>query len=190
VQGILVFVIPFEQLNDCASLLAAYFTRLTVFRMTDPESMCFRQIVLFGVRRNFRCRRKRQRDRDGTSVSAPGHARVGPSVWSRCHPDGCRHGFRYELRSAAIFPVRHRTEQKDKLVIGELIAGDIVGSALLLSSAPAEVDAVVMEPVRSMCWGVDTLERYLAANPDVRITVLRHLSRDLAGKIGLVPGSQ
>jgi hypothetical protein len=50
----------------------------------------------------------------------------------------------------------------------ELMPGDIVGSALLLSNAPANVDPVALEPVRSMCWGVDTLERYRAANPDVR----------------------
>jgi hypothetical protein len=56
-----------------------------------------------------------------------------------------------------------------------------------LAGSPADIDAVVVEPVRSMCWEVKTFERYLAANPDVRITVLRHLSRDPAGKIGLVP---
>ena len=41
-----------------------------------------------------------------------------------------------------------------------------MGSALLLSSAPADFDAVVVEPVRSMCWDVTTFESYLAANPD------------------------
>jgi hypothetical protein len=53
-DGILVFVIPFEQLNDCANLLSAAFTRLTVFRMSDPESVRFRQMVILGVRRNMR----------------------------------------------------------------------------------------------------------------------------------------
>jgi len=51
-QGILVLVIPYEQLKDCVSLLSACFTRLTVFRMDDPESMRFRQIAVFGLRRN------------------------------------------------------------------------------------------------------------------------------------------
>src|SRR5215469_15936157 len=41
-QGVLVLVIPYEQLKDCASLLSAYFTRVTVLRMDDPESMRFR----------------------------------------------------------------------------------------------------------------------------------------------------
>lgn len=53
-HGLLVLVIPFEQLKDCASLLSTYFTRVMVLRMEDPESVRFRQIVVFGVRRNLR----------------------------------------------------------------------------------------------------------------------------------------
>jgi hypothetical protein len=45
-----------------------------------------------------------------------------------------------------------------------------------------EVDAVAMEPVRALRWEVETLERYLVANPEVRIVLQRHLARDLAGK--------
>jgi Uncharacterised methyltransferase family (DUF6094) len=53
-HGILVLVIPFEQLKDCASLISTYFTRVAVFRMEDPESVRFRQIVVLGIRRNMR----------------------------------------------------------------------------------------------------------------------------------------
>ena len=53
-RGILIFVIPFEQLGDCAGILAGNFTEIAAFRMTCPESMRFRQIVVFGVRRNMR----------------------------------------------------------------------------------------------------------------------------------------
>jgi Uncharacterised methyltransferase family (DUF6094) len=53
-RGILVFVIPFDQLSDCAGILSANFTRLSAFRMTDPDSIRFRQIVVLGVRRNVR----------------------------------------------------------------------------------------------------------------------------------------
>jgi hypothetical protein len=34
------------------------------------------------------------------------------------------------------------------------------------------------------------LERYLAANPEVRIAVQRHLARDLAGKLVSYAGSE
>jgi hypothetical protein len=66
-------------------------------------------------------------------------------------------------------------------VLGDLVAGNLVGSALQLSGAPAEVDAVAIEPVRALRWEVETLERYLTANPEVRIVLQRHLARDLAG---------
>ena len=73
--------------------------------------------------------------------------------------------------------------RKDDRVLGELVAGDIVGSALLLSGATADVDAEVVEPIRSMRWEVAPLERYLAANPETRIVLQKHLARDLATKL-------
>jgi hypothetical protein len=72
---------------------------------------------------------------------------------------------------------------RDERVLGDLVAGDIVGSALLLSGAPADLDAVAVEPVRAMRWEAGTLERYLAANPETRNIMQRHLARDLAGKL-------
>jgi len=72
---------------------------------------------------------------------------------------------------------------RDKQAFGELGAGDLVGSALLLSGTPSEVDAVAVEPVRDVRWEVGTLERYLNANPETRIVMQRHLARDLAGKL-------
>jgi hypothetical protein len=72
---------------------------------------------------------------------------------------------------------------RDERVLGELVAGNLVGSALLLSGVPADVDAVAAEPVRSMRWEVGTLERYLSANPETRMVMQRHLARDLAGKL-------
>src|SRR5215472_11469639 len=58
---------------------------------------------------------------------------------------------------------------RDESVLGELVAGNLVGSALLLSGVPADVDAVAAEPVRAMRWEVSTLERFLSANPETRI---------------------
>ena len=72
---------------------------------------------------------------------------------------------------------------KDGQVLGELGAGDIVGSALVLSGAPAEVDAVIVEQVRALRWDVATLQRYLEANPETGISIQRSLARDLAAKL-------
>ena len=72
---------------------------------------------------------------------------------------------------------------KDGRVLGELGTGDIVGSALVLSGAPAEVDAVTVEPVRALRWELATLRRYLEANPETRMVFQVKLTRDLAGKL-------
>jgi CRP-like cAMP-binding protein len=72
---------------------------------------------------------------------------------------------------------------RDDRVFGELVAGHIIGSALLLSGVTAEADAVVVEPVRCMRWEVEPLDRYLAANPETRIVLQKYLARDLAGKV-------
>jgi hypothetical protein len=72
---------------------------------------------------------------------------------------------------------------KDGRVLGDLIAGDFVGSALILSGIPAEVDAVTVESGRAMLWEVRALERYLTANPETRTAMLQHVARDLAAKV-------
>ena len=53
-EGVLVFVIPFERLYDCAGVLGSHFGNLSVLRMTDEESVRFRQIAVLGVRQNIR----------------------------------------------------------------------------------------------------------------------------------------
>jgi hypothetical protein len=53
-EGVLVLVIPFERLHDCAGILSSHFAALNVFRMTDPDSVQYRQIAVLGVRRDVR----------------------------------------------------------------------------------------------------------------------------------------
>ena len=53
-EGVLILVIPFERLHDCTGILSSHFTCLNVFRMTDPDSVQYRQIAVFGVRREVR----------------------------------------------------------------------------------------------------------------------------------------
>jgi len=72
---------------------------------------------------------------------------------------------------------------KEGRLLGELGPGEIVGSAMVLSGIAAEADAVTVEPVRTLRWEVETLQRYLNANPETRNVLQRHLARDLAGKL-------
>jgi tRNA1(Val) A37 N6-methylase TrmN6 len=48
--GVLVMVVPHGRLGDRESLLAEAFTDFRVYRLTDPESERFDQVVLFAVR--------------------------------------------------------------------------------------------------------------------------------------------
>ena len=53
-DGVLVMVIPFERLHECAGILSSHFSRLNILRMTDEESVRFRQIAVLRIRRNVR----------------------------------------------------------------------------------------------------------------------------------------
>ena len=55
--------------------------------------------------------------------------------------------------------------------------------ALILTGAPADVDAVAVEQVRSVRWEVGPLDRYLAGNPETRVVMQSYLARDLAEKL-------
>jgi hypothetical protein len=68
--------------------------------------------------------------------------------------------------------------------IGILGPGEFVGSALALSGLPTDFDAVVEEPARVVRWPIQVLEKYLDANPQMRILMQRHLARELSGKVG------
>ena len=52
--GVLIFVIPENRLTTCIPLLAGNFTDFRLFRLEDPESRHFNQIVLTAVRKPFR----------------------------------------------------------------------------------------------------------------------------------------
>jgi CRP-like cAMP-binding protein len=88
-------------------------------------------------------------------------------------------------RVEAIWLIIHGRVQvtSGERVLGELGAGELVGSALLLSGVPANIDASPAEPVRAVRWEAEPLQKYLAADPEVRAILQQFLARDLAGKL-------
>jgi hypothetical protein len=50
-DGVLVFVIPQQQLKPCARVLSEYFRDLAVYRLTEPASVQYKQVVVLGKRR-------------------------------------------------------------------------------------------------------------------------------------------
>lgn len=59
--GVLVLVIPCERLADCGQILASHFRYVRVYRLEAPECVRYKQVVLFGLRRD---RRERERVQD------------------------------------------------------------------------------------------------------------------------------
>lgn len=49
--GVLIFVIPDNALSHCAKRLASQFERISVFRLTHPESVRFRQLAIIAIRK-------------------------------------------------------------------------------------------------------------------------------------------
>jgi SAM-dependent methyltransferase len=49
--GVLVFAIPQPQLKPCARTLSEHFADLSVFRLTEPASVQYKQVVVLGRRR-------------------------------------------------------------------------------------------------------------------------------------------
>ena len=50
-SGVLVFVIPQPQLKSCARILSEHFGDLAVYRLTEPASVQYKQVVVLGRRR-------------------------------------------------------------------------------------------------------------------------------------------
>jgi 16S rRNA G966 N2-methylase RsmD len=52
--GLLVLVVPGDRLSTCAEILAVHFRDKSIYRLSEPESIRYKQIVVFGVRRTRR----------------------------------------------------------------------------------------------------------------------------------------
>jgi hypothetical protein len=49
--GVLLLVIPQPQLRSCARILSEHFTDLTVYKLTEPASLQYKQVSVLGLRR-------------------------------------------------------------------------------------------------------------------------------------------
>ncbi|HJT71529.1 MAG TPA: DUF6094 domain-containing protein [Terriglobales bacterium] len=65
--GVLVLVVPAKRIGDCAVLLSRHFRDVRIYRLTEPESVRYQQVVIFGLRRT---RQERDRLRDSEIIQA------------------------------------------------------------------------------------------------------------------------
>ena len=84
-EGVLVLVIPYERLHDCSGILSSHFASLQVFRMTDPDSVQYRQIAVLGLRRDVRGAAVENNKRQLHSVGLYGSFQALPEL----HPGAC-----------------------------------------------------------------------------------------------------
>src|SRR6185295_9837557 len=61
--GVLVMVLPHDRVYDCRATLSPQFKDKTIYRLTEPESITYKQVVVFGIRRT-RQERERMNDHD------------------------------------------------------------------------------------------------------------------------------
>jgi len=59
--GVLIYVLPAQQLAGCAHVLASHFRDIQVFRLESPECVLYGQVVVFAIARS---RRERDHTRD------------------------------------------------------------------------------------------------------------------------------
>lgn len=53
-SGVLVLVVPSSQVRQCARLLAENFSEVRIFRLSEPECLRYRQVVVLALRRSRR----------------------------------------------------------------------------------------------------------------------------------------
>ena len=64
--GVLVLVVPAAHVRECGEILASQFKDTRIFRLTDPESVRYRQVVVLATRRS---RRERDQLRDDEIIA-------------------------------------------------------------------------------------------------------------------------
>jgi len=85
VGGVLILVVPAAHVRECGEILASQFKDTRIFRLTDPESVRYRQVVIVAKRRS---RREREQLRDVEIVARRAHfANIGTN-YDRLTPLG------------------------------------------------------------------------------------------------------
>jgi len=64
--GVLVLVVPAAHVRECGEILASQFKDTRILRLTDPESVRYRQVVVLATRRS---RREREQLRDDEIIA-------------------------------------------------------------------------------------------------------------------------
>jgi len=61
--GVIVMVAPYDRVYDCRAIVTPQFKDKAIYRLTEPEALVYKQVVVFGIRRT-RQERERMNDHD------------------------------------------------------------------------------------------------------------------------------
>jgi CRP-like cAMP-binding protein len=67
--------------------------------------------------------------------------------------------------------------------LGNVVPGQVIGTALALVGGPSPVDATFVNSGRYMSWPISNLRTFLDKRPELRTAIQGLVSRDLARKI-------
>ena len=74
--GVLVMVIPHDRVYVCRTVLSSHFKEKAIYRLTSPESVLYKQVVLFGIRRT-----RQERERLTDSVVQSSNRKLHDLTW-------------------------------------------------------------------------------------------------------------
>jgi Uncharacterised methyltransferase family (DUF6094) len=110
--GILILVVPAAHVRECAEIVARQFKSVRIFRLTDPDSVRYRQVVVLATRRS---RRERDQLRDDDIVARRAQlANVGGS-YERLEPLGHVSAPMYDVPESGPATLEYRDEIEDLL---------------------------------------------------------------------------
>lgn len=110
--GILILVVPAVRVRECAEILVGQFKAVRIFRLTDPESVRYRQVVVLAARRS---RRERDQLRDDDIVARRAQfANVGGS-YERLDPLGDVSAPMYEVPESGPAKLEYRGLPLDEI---------------------------------------------------------------------------
>ena len=135
--GVLALVIPGKYLSDCSRGLAYHFRDVRVYRLTEPESAKYGQIVVMGVRRT---RSERDRLKDSDIARALLHYESQARDWGRLPPLPSEPDHHYAVPPSEPLQMAYRG-----------LPLDLIEDLLPRSSAYRQASAVLLAQKADVC---------------------------------------
>jgi len=110
--GILILVAPAVHVRECAEILAGHFKAIRIFRLTEPESVRYRQVVVLAARRS---RRERDQLRDDEIVVRRAQLTTVGGSYERLEPLGEMGGPVYDVPESGPAKLEYRGLPLDEI---------------------------------------------------------------------------